>query len=142
MSARKGLVLNANILLRAVFGQRVHQILDCYEDEANFYTPEVCFQDAQRYIPEVSGRRGFDVDLGLSVLDQLGRLVQRVDRSLYEEYESTARGRIGTRDPEDWPVVAVALLLGLPIWTEDQDFFGSGVATWTTDRVELYLRER
>jgi hypothetical protein len=35
----------------------------------------------------------------------------------------------------------VALLLGLPIWTEDQDFFGSGIATWTTDRVELFLRE-
>ena len=43
--------------------------------------------------------------------------------------------------PDDWPVAAVALLLGLPIWTEDQDFFGSGIATWTTDRVELFLRE-
>ncbi|HZC23037.1 MAG TPA: PIN domain-containing protein [Candidatus Binatia bacterium] len=28
-----------------------------------------------------------------------------------------------------------------PIWTEDADFFGAGVATWTTDRVELLLRE-
>jgi predicted nucleic acid-binding protein len=44
------------------------------------------------------------------------------------------------RDPDDWPIVAVALLLDFPIWTEDQDFFGTGVATWTTDRVELYLR--
>jgi hypothetical protein len=35
--------------------------------------------------------------------------------------------------------VAAAILLGVPIWTEDQDFFGSSVATWTTDRVELYL---
>jgi hypothetical protein len=24
----------------------------------------------------------------------------------------------------------------------DQDLFGSGVATWTTDRVELYLKGR
>ncbi len=32
----------------------------------------------------------------------------------------------------------MALLLDFPIWTEDQDFFGSSVATWTTDRVELY----
>jgi predicted nucleic acid-binding protein len=49
---------------------------------------------------------------------------------------------MSARDIEDWPVVAVAILLGLPIWTEDQDFFGSGVATWTTDRVELYLQDR
>ena len=61
-------------------------------------------------------------------------------RSLYEDFENLARARVLTRDPDDWPIVAVALLLDFPIWTEDQDFFGSGVATWTTDRVELYLR--
>ena len=38
-------------------------------------------------------------------------------------------------------VVALAILLVIPIWTEDQDFFGSGIATWTTDPVELYLHE-
>jgi predicted nucleic acid-binding protein len=142
VNARKGLILDANILLRAVFGQRVRQILETYEDEARFYTPDVGYRDAERYIPIISKDRGFDVDLGLSVLNQIGRLVEQVDRSLYEEYESAARGRIGLRDPEDWPVVATALLLALPIWTEDQDFFGSGIAIWTTDRVELYLQER
>jgi hypothetical protein len=25
---------------------------------------------------------------------------------------------------------------------EDADFFGAGVATWTTDRVEVLLREK
>ena len=45
------------------------------------------------------------------------------------------------RDPEDWPTLAAALLLECPIWTEDQDFFGSGVATWTTATVERFLRE-
>jgi predicted nucleic acid-binding protein len=45
-------------------------------------------------------------------------------------------------DPDDWPIVAAALLLDLPIWTEDQDFFGSGIAIWTTDRVEIYLQQR
>lgn len=133
--------MDANILLRAVFGRRVREILERYEDEAGFYTPDVCFEDAQRYIPVISGERGFDVDLGLSVLDQICRVVEQVDRSLYEEYQNAARGRIALRDPDDWPVIATALLLDLPIWTEDQDFFGSGVPTWTSDRVELYLRE-
>jgi len=35
--------------------------------------------------------------------------------------------------------LASALALECPIWTEDADFFGAGVATWTTDRVELLL---
>ena len=141
MTAHKGLVLDANILLRAVFGQRVRQILEAYEDQANFYAPDVCFQDARKYIPDLSTRRRFDVDLALSVLDQISFIVEPVDRSLYEDYQEIARARVLPRDPDDWPVAAVALLLGLPIWTEDQDFFGSGIATWTTDRVELFLRE-
>jgi predicted nucleic acid-binding protein len=43
MNARKGLVLDANILIRAVFGQRVRQILEAYEDVAGFYSPDACF---------------------------------------------------------------------------------------------------
>jgi predicted nucleic acid-binding protein len=78
--------------------------------------------------------------MGLAVLDEVSRLVESVDRCLYEEYEKIARERVLPRDPDDWPIVSVALLLDFPIWTEDQDFFGSGVATWTTDRVELYLK--
>ena len=66
--------------------------------------------------------------------------MESVDGSLYEEYEKVARERVLPRNPDDWPSVSVALLLDFPIWTEDQDFFGSGVATWTTDRIELYLK--
>lgn len=49
--------------------------------------------------------------------------------------------RIGARDPEDWPVLACALAADCPIWTEDADFFGAGVATWTTANIELFLAE-
>ena len=81
MNARKGLVLDANILIRAVFGQRVRQILEAYEDVAGFYSPDVCFQDARKYIPDLSERRGFDPAVSLSVLDHIGRLVEQVDRA-------------------------------------------------------------
>lgn len=69
----------------------------------------------------------------------VGSVVLTVDRSFYEAHEEQARARISRRDANDWPVVATALLLDAPIWTEDDDFFGSGIATWTTDRIELYL---
>jgi predicted nucleic acid-binding protein len=122
-----------------VFGHRVGALLEAFEDAVSFYSPDVCFDDARKYIPDVSARRRIDPLLGLSVLDEVSNVVESVDQSLYEEYETIARERVTPRDPHDWPVVAVALLLDFPIWTEDQDFFGSGVATWTTDRVELYL---
>jgi predicted nucleic acid-binding protein len=140
VSSPRPLVLDANILLRAVFGVRVRSILESFEDAAAFYSPDVCFEDARRYIPLLAERRGFDPAAGLKLLDQIARIVETVDRSLYEEFEEPSRSRIASRDPEDWPVVATALLLAAPIWTEDRDFFGSGVATWTSNRVEVYLR--
>jgi predicted nucleic acid-binding protein len=141
VSAAKGIVLDANILVRVVFGQRVPQILSIYVDRTNFYSPDVCFADAREYISKLSAGRGLDPITALAVLEGIEGIVEIVDRSLYEDYEKLALERIQTRDAEDWPVVAVALLLELPIWTEDQDFFGGGISTWTTDRVELYLRE-
>jgi predicted nucleic acid-binding protein len=36
MTQRKGLVLDANILLRAVFGQRVRELLEALEDAVTF----------------------------------------------------------------------------------------------------------
>ncbi len=138
---QKRLVLDANILLRAVFGVRVRSLLESYEDSVNFYTPDVCFRDARKYIPVVSTTRQFDAAAGLLVLDRLSRLIAVIDRDLYEQHESTARKRMRSRDIADWPIVATSLLLDCPIWTEDQDFFGSGIATWTTNNVELYLKE-
>ncbi|HTW59946.1 MAG TPA: PIN domain-containing protein [Terriglobales bacterium] len=141
MTAHKGIVLDANILLRAAFGQRVRHILRKYEDQVRFYTPDVSYRDAQKYVVTISEQRQLDSGLALSVLGQMAALVEQVDQALYEQFEHLSRERIDRRDPDDWPVVAVALLLELPIWTEDQDFFGTGIATWTTDRVELYLQK-
>ena len=66
-------------------------------------------------------------------------MVQAVEAETYQSFEYVVRQRIAQRDEDDWPVLAAALALGCAIWTEDTDFFGCGVATWTTDRVELYL---
>jgi predicted nucleic acid-binding protein len=37
MNVRKGLVLDANILVRAVFGTHVRSILESFEDTASFF---------------------------------------------------------------------------------------------------------
>jgi predicted nucleic acid-binding protein len=75
----------------------------------------------------------------MEMLELVAGLVQKVEAETYAAYEAIARERIDQRDEDDWPVLAAALALGCPIWTEDTDFFGCGVATWTTDRVELFL---
>ncbi len=81
MSAAKGIVLDANILLRAVFGNRVLEILSAYADEVNFYSPDVCFADAREYVDKLSVRRGLDPLAALAVLDGIAGLVEIVDRN-------------------------------------------------------------
>lgn len=72
-------------------------------------------------------------------LDAVRLLVEEVPAEATEPMRAEAMRRISRRDPDDWPIIAAALALNCPIWTEDKDFFGSGVATWTSDLVEIYL---
>jgi predicted nucleic acid-binding protein len=133
------LVLDANILIRAVLGSRVLALLCKYAGQVEFFTPDTAFEEAREKLPEVLERRKVPVAPAMAMLDQLFDLVQAVEAETYRSFEHLARQRIARRDEDDWPVLAVALALDCAIWTEDADFFGCGVATWTTDRVELYL---
>lgn len=135
--SHQALVLDANILVRAVLGQRVFKLLNQYHGTTAFFAPDEAFADAEKYLPPIFNARGLDWGVGAAVLGRLPTLVQRIELEVYCEFEAKARKRI--RDVRDWPVLATALALGCPVWTEDQDFFGSGVATWTTNTVAMYL---
>ncbi|MBS1858469.1 MAG: nucleotide-binding protein [Acidobacteria bacterium] len=135
------LVLDANILIRAVLGSRVLALLRTYAGQVEFLTPDTAFEEAREKLPEILARRKVPVAPAMAILDQLADVVQAVDAKTYQSFEHLARERIARRDEDDWPVLAAALALDCAIWTEDTDFFGCGVATWTTDRVELYLAD-
>jgi predicted nucleic acid-binding protein len=133
------LVLDANILIRAVLGSRVLALLRKYAGQVGLLTPDTAFDEAREKLPDILERRKVPVAPAMAILDQLADVVQGVEVEAYKSFEHLARQRLARRDEDDWPVLAVALALGCAIWTEDEDFFGCGVATWTTDRVELYL---
>lgn len=141
MAARR-LVLDANILIRAVLGKRVKNVITTYAVEAEFFVPEVAYEDAERHLPAVLTKfdRAVEIDEALAYLTQLRQTILPVPEEIYLDQKAEALARIEQRDPEDWPILATALVFECPIWTEDNDFFGTGVPTWTTDRVELYLK--
>jgi hypothetical protein len=73
MTDQKRIVLDANILLRAVFGIRVRSLLETYEDSVSFFAPDICFADTRKYIPSISEKRRIDPGPGIQVLDHLSR---------------------------------------------------------------------
>jgi predicted nucleic acid-binding protein len=137
------LVLDANILIRAVLGRRVRHLLEIYAARSvRFYAPDAAYADAEKYLPALLKKRGrSDADLA-ATLEDLKLLVEPINRDAYEHLEAEARERLRGRDEDDWPILATALSLACAIWTEDADFFGAGVAQWTSDRVEIFLRDR
>ncbi len=136
----KVIVLDANILIRAILGRRVRQLLEAYAVKGVcFFAADIAFEDAGKYLPSLLRKRGRpDVDVPAS-LDYLRQLIEPVEREIYATFEEEARKRLHGRDENDWPVLAAALGLECAIWTEDTDFFGTGIAVWTTDRVEIFL---
>jgi predicted nucleic acid-binding protein len=76
----------------------------------------------------------------MTIFERLRPFIHELPQSLYAAQEAHSKERLSSVDEEDWPVLACALGLECAIWTEDRDFFGAGVATWTSARVEIYLR--
>jgi PIN domain len=81
------------------------------------------FSGCARVHPDVSERRGFDARSGIFCTRANRSNNPPVDRSLYEEYEESARSASFLVTLKDWLAAATALLLDFPIWTDDQGFF-------------------
>ncbi|MFT0532916.1 MULTISPECIES: PIN domain-containing protein [Castellaniella] len=138
MQART-IVLDANILIRTILGTRARQLILDHAMAARFFAPDVAYADARTYLPALLQRRGIPEGPLMEVLDRLEAVVRPLTAEIYAPYRDRALDRIATRDANDWPILACAMALDCPIWTEDADFFGTGVATWTSDRVAIYL---
>lgn len=137
------IVLDANILIRAILGHRVRELTDSYSPKGiRFFAPDGAFEDLRKYLPHFAKKRNKpQADLG-ATLEYLRSLIEPVTPELYGVFETEARKRLGGRDESDWPVLASTLAQSCPIWTEDADFFGTGVAVWTTNRVEIFLKQQ
>ena len=135
------IVLDANILIRAVLGRRVRELLETYRARRlRFCAPDIAYADALKYLPPLLKSKRKVIPDVPAALEYIRSLVEPIDYEFYVLFEEEARERLRGIDEEDWPILATALALTCPIWTEDRDFFGSGVAVWTSDRIEIFLQ--
>ena len=127
-------------LLRSAGRQRLG------DERLDLFLPERMWNEARvelpRRIAAFARRRDLDVtvrdDLVSVCLQAIEANIVILDEAIYSALEDEARGRT-LRDPGDWAVVATALALDADIWTNDNDFLGTGVATWTTETLGFWL---
>jgi len=96
----KCLVLDTNILLRAVFGVKVQALLTEFGDSVVFVRQMSALWRARRHIPLLSDRRGFSVVIAFATLDRVSAAMEQIDSVQYSVHEQTASARIYRRDPK------------------------------------------
>ena len=74
------LVLDANILIRAVLGSRVLFLLRKYAGDVDFVAPYSAFQEANEKLPGILQRRGLPVPPALATIETIKTLVQVIDQ--------------------------------------------------------------
>ena len=138
----KIIVVDANILLRAVLGIRTFSLIAEQTDKILFCTPQFCYCEVAFHIPNIARKRHLSQPQeqeALLTLDALKKLVEEIGEDIYIGFKQEALSRISEQDEKDWSLVALALAFGCPIWTEDRDFFGTGIATWRTKNIEIFF---
>jgi predicted nucleic acid-binding protein len=91
---------------------------------------EAVGDEIAEHLPELASKRRLDLALLLAALQLIP--VEWQPAASYESFREEAVRRMAGRDPDDWPTVAVALSLSVPIWSQDRDFEVSGMRVYTT----------
>jgi predicted nucleic acid-binding protein len=92
-----------------------------------------------RHIPRLATKRRLDPALLFAALQAIP--VDWMPEADYDERRDEAQRRIAARDPDDWPTVALALKLDLPVWSQDKDFTTAGIEVLTTGELLDALRD-
>jgi predicted nucleic acid-binding protein len=133
------LVADANALLAALIGGRARRVLGHPQVE-EVLTTAVTLAEVQEYAGRLARKKRLPVDLVLLAAATLP--VTTVDRSSYSSSLPEARRRIAQRDPDDVDILALAIHLNLPVWSNDNDFEDTGVVWYTTAALLAYLQRK
>src|ERR1035441_3967523 len=90
----KALIVDANILVRAVLGRRVREAIETYAGKVSFFVPEVAYANAEEHLPALVVKRGGDPEKALTFLRSLRGLVELIGCEVYGDFE---RDRKSTR---------------------------------------------
>ena len=64
-------ILDANILIRAVLGKRVREIPETHSARVRFFAPDTAFAEAREHLPGILLKRGIDPEAAVAVLASL-----------------------------------------------------------------------
>lgn len=123
------LVVDANPILSALLGGKAKRLF--FESGiTEFAVADTAIEEVRRYLPKLAEKLGVSLDFLAYALDLLPLTI--CSSKIYRRSLKTARIQIAHRDPGDVEILALALALKRPLWTNDKDFCATSVQTLTT----------
>lgn len=123
------LVVDATPILSAVIGGASNRVFWSPEVQ-EFATTAWTLEEVSHYLPKLANKVGFPVGYLQFSMDLLP--LQVYERSFYMDQIEQATLLIGHKDPKDTDILALALQLGYPLWTNDKDFEEVGIRYYPT----------
>ena len=123
------LAVDANPILSAIIGGKARSVF-LEADHISFYTTLFNFREVEKYIPILAAKRSLplnDLYLALSTLP-----ISVCDVEFYKDTLKKAERLIGDRYPDDIHLLALALKISCPIWSNDRDFDDIRIKIYST----------
>ena len=133
------LAVDSNPILSSVIGGRAKDIF-IETENILFYTTHQNFLEVCNYIPVLANEKNLSAGNLFLILRLLPLKV--LEETEYKNKIKEAARLISDRDPKDIPILALALTLKCPIWTNDKDFEDTDVLLYKTHQLLDMLKEQ
>ena len=132
------IVVDANAIFSALISERSAASRIFWSSAiGEFATTAFTITEVQKYLPELAEKTGRSAELLQMDLRLLPLVIYQRESCQGQLVE--ARKRIGERDLGDVDLLALALRLRVPVWSNDNDFEVAGVVWYTTTELAHML---
>ncbi len=129
------IILDANTIVSVILGTHTRSVLKAaLERGLAFGLPQPQLEEAARVLTEKLSMPFLDAAV---LLEELLRSIALIPEPAFAGHEAEAKARLHERAISDWPVLAAAMAYDADIWSNDRDFFGVGVAVWSTKNLKF-----
>lgn len=129
------LIVDANVLLGAVLGKSLVLLSGIAAAGSVLLVPQPMMRETQLIVADEARVPALDA---YARLQRIETMVTVLESMHYEHQEARARERLTHEGQNDWPLLAASLALEAPIWSNDKDLWGTGVAVWGTPNIRYW----
>lgn len=133
-----GVVADANVLLSAAIGKAALRVLTDFDVEV--HATRFNCEEVEEYLPSLASK----YRLSREIVEMQWRLLPlRIhEKADYAARLDHARSLLAERDPDDAHSLALAMVLELPVWSNDKDLDGHGITRHTTAKLLAILSKK